>query len=167
MSRPVLALLIAVAAAGCAGTFSKSDELTIMVREYNDGVRWGRLDQSVIHVPPEERKRFMARHAGLEDQLQILDLDMTRVDIDRSKESAEVLLDVSWMLKDRGVVEKTVVAQSWAHRDGQWILTREVRLRGATLTLFDELPKPKTDAAEGAAPTVAGAPGQTPPPRAQ
>jgi hypothetical protein len=142
-----LVVLAAALLLACMNSLTAKDELGLVIREYNDGVRWGRLEASVIHLPAEERQRFLARHSGLEDRLEILDIDLTRLDILR--DAAQAQLDVTWSLKDRGIVERTVVDQSWRRRDGQWVLVKETRLRGATLTLFDE-------PAKSIAPTDAG-----------
>ncbi len=143
MARLLVVLALGSTLAACGGTFTKTDELRTLIDEYNNGVRWGRLDQSAVLLPPEDRERFLARHTGLEEKLEILDLDITGMDIAHSKESAEVTIDLSWVLRDRGVVEKTVVVESWRRRGSQWQMVKEVRLRGAPLTLYDDPPKAK------------------------
>ena len=154
--RHLFAALAALLLSACMGLLNPGDEISTTLHEYNDGVRWNRLDQAVIHLPPADRHRFVERHTGLDDQLEILDVEIQRVDVDRAKKSAEAQVDVTWSLKNRGLVEHTVVDQSWRSRDGQWVMEKETRVKGSPLAIFDE-PEgkdhrpPMNDALPGAA----------------
>jgi hypothetical protein len=125
---------------GCiAGAgYSLRDRITEAAREYNDGVRWGRLEQAVVHVPAERRERFVNRHAQLEDELEIADCEMVHLEVDAKHERATARVEYLWSLRRRGLVEKTATDQDWVRKDGQWVVDREVRVKGAPLVLFDE-----------------------------
>jgi hypothetical protein len=132
---------VAVAAlllCACADQFSRREQLLAVVKEYNDGVRWNRLEQSAIHLAPSDRRHFADRHAPLADELEVTDYDVTRVEIDQKHDTATVVVDVQWSMKRRGLLERTVVEEKWSLHNGDWLLTRESRLRGAALPLYDE-----------------------------
>lgn len=137
MSRtlPFYALAL-VAVSSCAGGMTKRDEMMFAVREFNDGVRWGKIDASAAHLPIEARQKFAERYTGLEEELEVVDYELVRVDIAPGGKSAVVRVDVSWSLRRRGIVEKTTVEQRWEELGG-WVLTRETKLRGAPLPIFE------------------------------
>ena len=137
----------ALTLSGCiiGGGYSTRDKVTEAAREYNDGVRWGKYDQAAKHVLRDKRDAFVERHKALEDELEIADYELTQIDIDKSKKPTKVTarVDYTWTLKRRGLVEKTTTEQQWEERDGEWVVAREERVKGAPLSLFDEPSKPK------------------------
>jgi hypothetical protein len=136
------ALACALAAGGCiAGMgYSTVDKVTSAAREYNQDVRWGRYEQAAEKLPKELRQRFIERRASLDDELQIADYELVSIDVDKKARTAKARVDYSWTLKRRGLVEKTTTRQDWEERDGQWLMTKETRTRGAPLVLFEEPP---------------------------
>jgi hypothetical protein len=138
-------LALALLSSGCmAGAgYSLRDRITEAAREYNDGVRWGRLEQAALHVPSDRRERFITRHAQLEDDLEIADCEMVHLEIDGKKERGTARVEYIWSLKRRGLVEKTATEQTWVRKDGEWVVDAEVRVKGAPLVLFDEPKKPR------------------------
>ena len=140
MMRPLLAVC-ALLAAGCFELPTKKEALATAVRDYNEGVRWGKLDQAAKFLPIESRRRFVDRRAQLGEELEIADYEVERVDLGPNRETAEVRVQVTWVAKARGIVEKTMVAEKWERKQGDWYLTRELRVSGTPLTLFEEPPK--------------------------
>jgi hypothetical protein len=147
-----LALLTALALAavlmsGCiAGAgYSTRDKLMEATHEYADGVRWGKLEQASLHVPPPKRRSFIERHQALEDELEIADCELVNLVIDPKKDRATARYDYVWTLKRRGLVEKTTTDQTWERgsRWDEWLLASEVRVKGAPLSLFEEPAKKK------------------------
>jgi hypothetical protein len=134
---------VVLLAAGCLAAmgYSTLDQVTTAAREYNNDVRWGRYDQAAKHVPVAERQRFIDRHASLEEELDIADYELTTVEVDKKKQTALARIDYTWLLKSRGLVEKTTTRQKWEHRDGDWVVASEERVKGAPLVLFAEPPK--------------------------
>lgn len=137
VSGAVAALLLF----GCLPGMSKRERLTEAVREFNDGVRWGKYELSVMHLAVADRRRFADRHTALADELEIADYEVQRIDVDSKTDTAEVLVDISWSLKHRGLLERTQVAQKWEERLGQWVMVKEERRSGAPMSLFDERPR--------------------------
>jgi hypothetical protein len=133
--------IFAVAAlAGCITGmgYSTVDQVTNAAREYNNDVRWGRYEQAATHVPKERRARFVEKRTQLDDELEIADFELVNIVIDKQKDTASARVDYTWLLKDRGIVEKTTTRQSWERRDGVWVVAAETRVKGTPLSLFDE-----------------------------
>ena len=147
--RVYLASVALAILTGCIGAmeYSSLDQVTIAAREYNQDVRWGRFDSAAKHVPVDTRDRFIAKHANLEDDLEIADFEMAGIEVDKTKKSATARIEYTWSLKTRGIVEKTTTKQRWERRDSEWVLASEERVKGAPLVFFDE---PKAEPKERA-----------------
>ena len=118
--------------------YSTLDQVTNAAREYNNDVRWGRFAEAAKHRRSDERQRFFERHSSLENDLEIADYELVSIEIDRKKQSAAARVDYTWVLKSRGIVEKTTTRQTWERRDSEWVVAAEERVKGAPLVLFDE-----------------------------
>jgi hypothetical protein len=121
--------------------YSTRDRVTQAAREYNDDIRWGRYELAKKHVPSDVRKTFVDRHKALDDDLEIADYEMVALEIDKSdkkKTKVTAQVEYTWSLKRRGLVERTSTQQFWEEHDGEWVMAREERVKGAPLTLFDE-----------------------------
>jgi hypothetical protein len=143
-SLVALGVALGVALAGCITGmgYSTVDQVTNAAREYNNDVRWGRYEQAATHVPRDKRARFVEKRSQLDDELEIADFELVNIVIDKQKETASARVDYTWMLKERGIVEKTTTKQNWERRDGVWVVAQEVRVKGTPLSLFDEPPRP-------------------------
>lgn len=127
---------------GCPGMgYSTVDQVTTAAQEYNQDVRWGRYDQASLHIPKDERERYVDRHTALEDDWQLMDAELVNITIDKKKETAVCRVEYAWALKSRGIVEKTTTKQEWQKKDGAWLVAKETRVKGAPLVLFEEASK--------------------------
>jgi hypothetical protein len=141
--RAALALVVAAAAIvivapGCGGAvFTDRDRLKQALEEYNDGIRWGKVDSSCAHMPVAARKAFAERYAQLQNELEYMDYEVQRIEWDREKNTADVRVEMSWSLKRRGIVEKSVLAESWQEVRGGWLMTKVEVLSGSPLPLLD------------------------------
>jgi hypothetical protein len=125
---------------GCLGGmgYSTADQVLNAAREYNQDVRWGRYDQAADHVPKGERDRFVERRSALEDNLEIADFELVNITIDKKKQTAVARVEYTWTLKDQGIVKKTTTKQAWEKQGMQWVVSKETRVKGSPLVLFDE-----------------------------
>lgn len=151
MRKLFFAAVLFVAESGCmvGMGYSARDKVTEAAREYNDGVRWGKYDQAAKHVAVDKRKSFLERHKALDEELEIADYEMTAIDVDKSNRKqykSTARMEYTWTLKREGLIKKTTTQQYWEERDGDWVMAREERIKGAPLTLFDEPPAEKADA---------------------
>lgn len=134
-----LALCLAVASSsGCLGAMtSQKDDLQQAIREFNDGIRWGMAEKSASHLPVDKRLKFAEKWVSLEEELEVLDYEIQRVEWGSSRSAADVRVDVTWSMKRRGIVEKTTVAQHWEQTSGTWLVTTQKRLRGTALSILE------------------------------
>jgi hypothetical protein len=142
--------LFAVLWGGCiAGMgYSTQDRVTEAAREYNDGVRWGRLEQAADHLQKDARDRFYERHKNVEDELEIADMEIVSLKVDKSDKKvtrATASVEYTWSLKRVGLVEKTITEQKWEEHNRDWVMVAETRKRGSPLTIFDEPAKSAKD----------------------
>jgi hypothetical protein len=150
MLRPFVLLPLLWTGCIAGAGYSLKDRVTEAAREYNEGVRWGRLEQAASHIAVDERERFWSRHKALEEELEIADSEMVQLNVDGKREEATARMEYQWSLKRRGLVEKTTTEQKWVRKGGEWVVASETRVSGAPLVLFAEphghAPSPATAA---------------------
>jgi hypothetical protein len=137
----ILPFLLLLSGCIAGAGYSTRDRVTTAAREYNEGVRWAKLDQAAAHIPRDKRDQFLAQHQALEDELEIADMEVVAIDIDKSdkkKDKITARVDYTWTLKRVGLVEKTTTRQTWEEKDGAWVVAKEERVKGSPLALFEE-----------------------------
>jgi hypothetical protein len=139
----VILSLVAILYSSCITGmgYSAQDRITQAAREYNDGVRWGRLEQAASHLSKDSRPQFYERHKSVEDELEIADYELVSLDLDKSDKKitrAVARVQYTWTLKRVGLLEKTYTEQKWEEQGYKWVLMSETRTKGSPLTLFDE-----------------------------
>lgn len=155
----VLAGLLSVALAAClAPAQRRHEDLSRIVREYNDGLRWRRFEQVVPHLRPAAAEQLMARSAAAAPDLEIADQEVTMVRIADGATRADVTASFTWYTQRSGVVRKTLLAQDWRFENGRWTCVAQRRLAGEPLPLLHdatESPAPSTSDADPASQTPA------------
>jgi len=105
------------------------------IRKYNEGLRWDKLPQSAIRIPPAERDAFLDEREQLQDELRIDDFDITRLKTEgKTKNIANVQIKWVWHMDREGIVKETTSKQSWKRHGSRWLMLHEVFVRG------DEMP---------------------------
>ena len=66
-------------ALACAGNAKRTDDMMHDIRAFNEGLRWDKLPQSAVRIPPAERDAFLDEREQLQDELRIDDYDITRL----------------------------------------------------------------------------------------
>jgi hypothetical protein len=92
--------------------------------ELNDAARWGQLDIASERVAPEYRARFLARRRGWSEGVSIAEADVVHMRIDREKDRAYSVVNVSWM-NDGITLRKSVIAQTWKSDRSHFWLSEE------------------------------------------
>jgi hypothetical protein len=134
-----LALLAAAAAAACITPSQRRvDSLSKTAREFNDGLRWGRDDQVVSCLSPEEARALRARRADLGDELVIADHEVKSIQIAPGADSATVVAEFSWFTQHRNVVERTTLEETWTWAENHWTVTEQRRIGGERFPLLPE-----------------------------
>lgn len=142
--------LALAAAAGCgAARLKKANHLLDDVRGYHDGIRWGKLAQAAVRLPPAERDAFVDEREELADELRIADVELVRVRYVKGQMRAKVRVQYIWHLDSRGIVHKTWADEIWERRGKRWILEDEHRAHGEPMPGLAEPPAKPEKAARG------------------
>ena len=119
----------------CGGSAKRNDDMMYDIRAYNEGLRWDKLPQSAIRIPPAERDAFLDEREELQDELRIDDFDITRLKTEgETKDQANVQIKWVWHMDREGIVKETTSEQRWKRHGSRWLMLREIYLRG------DEMP---------------------------
>lgn len=156
MRRLVIGCALFVAALGTAGCLTpaqrREDTLSREVHLANDDLRWGRYEQFVAYLPPDEAQLFMRRVRDIEDDLMMADFEVIDLSFGSSNETAISQLKLSWYTKRQGTVRHARIEQQWEHKNGRWMIAKQRRTRGDRFPLIVE-----PASAPPATPAVTGA----------
>jgi hypothetical protein len=114
-SRAILLVTVGVLVGACASQQKSTEDLLDTSLQYQEGLRWGRYEDSAAHVPPAAREDFY---------------EVIRVKIAKGKDGAQIQVKYTWHLDSVGVVHETVVEQTWEQAGRTWLITEEVWKRG-------------------------------------
>jgi hypothetical protein len=117
-----------VVLAGCA-RMKSGDTLVDSIRQYNDGVRWGRYAVAAVHVPPQERSLFLDQADERAKDLKITDYEVVDV-VTKGADAATVQIKVSWYRDSEGLMRETRAIQSWEKHGKTWWMVDEARVKG-------------------------------------
>jgi hypothetical protein len=95
----------------------------------NVATRFGRMDVAMEHLSKDHREEFTRQRADWGHEIRVLDIELAQLDVHSTKE-AKVLVDVSWMRMDEGLLRSTRVKQNWQNSGSGWELGDEERLAG-------------------------------------
>ena len=132
------AMLLCLALAACHPPKS-GDTLGDSIRQYNDGVRWGRYEVAAVHVPAKERSQFVDEADERSKDLKITDYEVVKVE-QKGERVAEVQVKVSWYKDSEGTLRETQAMQTWERHGKTWLIVDEARLRGTEMPGLREPP---------------------------
>ncbi len=105
------------------------------IRAFNEGLRWDKLPQSAVRIPPAERDAFLDEREELQEELRIDDYEITRLKTEGElQERANVQIKWTWHMDRAGIVKTTTSGQRWQRKGKRWLMLEEFYLRG------DEMP---------------------------
>jgi hypothetical protein len=125
---------------GCAtAADGMQEKLYETTRAYNRSLRWADYDRAAAYVPPESEDAFLDDHGKFEEELVMIDYNLTRLKMEKQQGIATCRVKLSWHTDRSNVVRDTEVEQVWQFFEGQWYLVDERRVDGEPLALFAEL----------------------------
>jgi len=133
-------ILLCLVLAACHPPKS-GDTLGDSVRQYNDGVRWGRYEVAAIHVPAKERSSWVDESDERAKDLKITDYEVVTV-VQKGERVAEVQVKVSWYRDSEGTLRETQAKQTWERHGKTWLIVDEARIRGKEMPGLREPPTP-------------------------
>ncbi len=124
---------VAALVAACGAPQNRSEEdLSESIRQYNDGVRWGRFEVAASSLPPAERSKFIDEMDQRANDLKITDYDIVNVETHGPK-AAKVQIKLSWYKDTEGTVHETHALQTWERHGKLWVMVDEIRVRGTEM----------------------------------
>jgi hypothetical protein len=130
--------LLAIVLFGCATGDGMETKLRDATAEYNRSLRWADLDHAITYIPPESVQQFLDRYDEYDEELVVLDHEVTRLDLDKKTGVAASRATIWWHTDDSTIVETTVVDQLWQFHEGNFVLVDERRSGGTRLGVFAE-----------------------------
>jgi hypothetical protein len=129
-------------AAACSGAPKSGETLMESLRTYHEGIRWQRFAAAAARLPAAERSAFVLEWDERSADLKIADYEILDV-VMRGVGRAIVHVKISWYGDTEGTLRDTQAEQTWEQRGPIWMLTDEVRARGATMPgLAEPTPTP-------------------------
>lgn len=114
------------------------EKLRDATRGYNGAIRWGDMDRAAHYLPAESQQSFLRRMDQTEEQLVIVDYQVTRLDLDKETAVAASRAEIQWHTDRRLIVETTYVDHLWQFHEGRFVLVDERRSGGTPLGVFAE-----------------------------
>jgi hypothetical protein len=128
MRHPGFWLLLSALAA-CMPSQVPAREVSEVARDLNIAARFGRMDLAAEHTSEAHRREFLESRANWGLDVRVVDLELTQLDVPDA-ETAEVVVDVSWVRIDENLLRSTRIRQSWQNPGGGWLLNGEERIAG-------------------------------------
>lgn len=123
----VSALLLC--ACGATGQ-SRSEKLKEAIFYFNEGVRWGRLQDVMTRVDPGGQELFLEMHKDFGKLIKVTGYEIVNTAYDTENHKAQVGVKITWYRIDQMEVHETVVSQNWEDRDHTWVLIAEEYMTG-------------------------------------
>ena len=114
----------------CGASQGRSEKLREAVYYFNEGVRWGRVQDVLSRLDPEAESHFLDMHKDFGKNIQITDYEITSSRIDLDKGTAEIGLKIIWYRLDAMVVHETLLIQHWKEKDRNWVMAGEEFVQG-------------------------------------
>ena len=127
-----LSVLLNLLLAGCGPGQRSKHKLQETVLLFNEGVRWGRLQDVLPRVHPDSAAHFLEMHKEFGKEIQISDYELVNALHDPKKKKADVTVQITWYRQSEMVVKTTVLIQHWEEqeREREWIMLAEEYVSG-------------------------------------
>ena len=130
LSRLSLVVLgLSLVACGAANV-KQQDSLKEAVLLFNEGVRWGRLQDVIPRVSPDYSAHFVEMHKAFGKDIQISDYEIVNTTADWKKKQAEVTVQITWYRQTEMEVFTTVLSQRWEESGVDWVMVAESYVSG-------------------------------------
>ena len=144
--------LLAGALTACLPSQVPAREVNDVARDLNIATRFGRMDVAAEHTSETHRQRFLESRASWGSELRVVDVELARLHVPDSQ-SAEVIVDVSWMRMSEGLLRSTRIQQDWENPGGGWLLNGERRIGGDVGLLGEDVVVLRPEARDAQFPT--------------
>ena len=123
--RCCLAIVALVSALSCGAGQGRSAKLKDAIFHFNEGLRWGRVQDVLKHIDPEAEAHFFEMRGEFGKNIQMTGWEITRTEADMNRGIAQVGVKITWYRLDQMEVCDTLLVQYWEEKDRRWVMTRE------------------------------------------
>jgi hypothetical protein len=109
----------------CGSGQTKADRLKESIFYFNEGVRWGRVQDVMARIDPESVDHFVEMHKEFGAALQVTNYEIINTILSPDENKADVTVQITWYRIDQMEVMKTVLVQHWEHREREWLVISE------------------------------------------
>ena len=130
MTKRCSGLLLAAVAVvlfggSCAIQQGRSEKLREAIYYFNEGVRWGRIQDVLSRLDPEGQAHFVEMHRDFGKNLQVTNCEVVDTQMDLEQGKAKIGVKLTWYRLDEMVVKETILTQFWEERDHEWLMVTE------------------------------------------
>ena len=122
-------LMMLTVLGACMPTQVPARDVSDAARDLNLATRFGQMDVAVEHTSEKHRKRFLDSRADWGAGVRVVDVELAQLNVPDT-ETAEVIVVVSWVRSDEGLLRSTRIRQNWQNPGGGWQLDGEERIAG-------------------------------------
>lgn len=124
-------IFVAPIAIGCAGMMRTPEAvLEDQLRAFHGHLRWGRIDEAATFVADDHRQVFIGMHEELGDGFEVTEFEIETINVDRSSDSAEVIVWMQWFRLPSTRVEEATYRELWDYNDDArvWMLSERIEI---------------------------------------
>ncbi len=128
----VILCLVAVTLglSACMATEGKAAKLNEAVFYFNEGVRWGRIQDVIARLDPAAEAHFLEMHKEFGSNIKVTGYDLTSSNLDLENNTADIGIKITWYRNDEMVVYETLLIQHWTEKKNHWVMTGEEFVQG-------------------------------------
>ncbi len=122
--------LVGAITASCGAAQQNQDKLRETVLLFNEGIRWGRLQDVMPHLYSENAAHFIEMHKEFGKEIQISDYEIINWVIHPESKKADINVQFVWYRLSEVEVHETIVTQHWEKQAQGWFLIAEEFVSG-------------------------------------
>jgi hypothetical protein len=138
--RAMLPLVLFLAS--CMTGDGLQNKLRDATNEYNMSLRWYDIDRAAAWLPAASQRDFMEHYGEFDEELVVVDYELSRLDLDKNTGIARSRATISWHTDRELILRTTSIDQVWQYHEGRFVLVDERRAGGEPLALFAERGEP-------------------------
>lgn len=117
--------IVAAGLSACAASQGRGAKLKEAVFYFNEGVRWGRVQDVVTRLDPGFQDHFREMHKDFGRDIQLTNYELLDQQVNLEEGAAYFAIKLTWYRINELLVYETVMGQYWEEKDLEWYMVRE------------------------------------------
>ena len=118
-------LIVGLGLSACIASQGRGAKLREAVFYFNEGVRWGRVQDVVSRLDPGFEDHFREMHKDFGNAIQITDYEMVEKVVNLDEGKAYFAIKITWYRINELLVRETILGQYWEENELEWYMVRE------------------------------------------